>query len=139
LSSADKNSLHGCEPLQAMALHETLKRCPLGADGGHRAGVYACPAVDAGISSDSTLVACLADCVNRARIVTCAAVDAFVRNCMSQSIHLLQIHFAFEFAGKLSYPSQKVHHKAAAFSKALAEKILELVPTLLYYKKRFYL
>jgi len=60
----------------------TWNCCPLGADGGHRAGVYACPAVDAGISSDSPLVAGFADCVNRAGIVACAAVDAFVRNCM---------------------------------------------------------
>ena len=114
-----------------MALHETMKRGPLGADGRHRAGIHASPAVDAGVSRDNPFVTGFADCVNRAGIVACAAVDAFVRNCMSQSVHLLQVRLCFDFSGKLSYPAQKVHHKAAALSATPAEKNLELAATLL--------
>jgi len=72
----------GCGPSHCM------KRGTLGVDSAHGAGVYACPAVDAGICSDCPLVAGFADGVNRARIVACSAVDAFVGNCMCQSVHL---------------------------------------------------
>jgi hypothetical protein len=101
-------------------------------DAVHRAGVYACPAVDAGIRRDNPFVTGLADSVNRAGIFTCAAVDAFVGNGMCQSIHLPRVRIACKFPGKLSYPAEKVHHKADAVYSILAEKNLELSATLLY-------
>jgi len=60
-----------------------------GVNGIHRAGIYASSAVDAGIGIDGTLVTRFTDSVNRARIITGAAVNAFVGNRVGQDIHLL--------------------------------------------------
>jgi ribosomal protein L37AE/L43A len=81
--------------------------CSLGADSRNRAGVHACTAVDAGVSSDGALVASLADCVYRARIVACATVDALFRNGMSQSIHLLLGTIGVLFWGEIIIPGKK--------------------------------
>ena len=70
-----------------MALH--VADGSLGVDCAHRAGVDASAAVDAGVCRDNPFVASLADSVDRAGIVTGAAVDALVGNGMCQSIHLL--------------------------------------------------
>jgi hypothetical protein len=95
-----------------MALHEAFYG--LRADCANRASVYARAAVDAGIRADSPFVAGLRNSVHRAGIVTCAAVDAFVRNSMSQSIHLpFCIRFYVLISEKLAYRTKKVHHKAA--------------------------
>ena len=58
-------------------------------DGIHWAGIYTSTAIDTGISIDRPLVSRFTDSVNRTGFITCAAVDAFFGNGMSQGVHLL--------------------------------------------------
>jgi hypothetical protein len=53
------------------------------------AGIHTGAAVDTGIRIDLAFVANLADGIHRAGFVACPAVNALVGNGMSQSIHLL--------------------------------------------------
>ena len=64
-------------------------------DGTHRTGIYTSTAIDAGIRIDRALVTRFADCVDRTGFVTCAAVDAFFGNRMSQGGHLLLFFLDF--------------------------------------------
>jgi hypothetical protein len=71
------------------ALFVALREDRLSADCVDRAGINTCTAVDAGVCVDGALVPLLADSVDRAGIVTCTAVDALVGNFVSQDIHPL--------------------------------------------------
>ena len=82
-------------------------------DGVYRAGVDARAAIDTGIRINRPLVSRLADGVNRARFITCTAVDAFFGNSMSQGVHLLQFELLSNclICHTLSYASEIVQHK----------------------------
>jgi hypothetical protein len=98
-----------------------------------RAGIYASAAVDAGISSDSPLVAGLADSVNRAGILASPAVDALFGNGVSQGIHLLFVlYIAFTFSEETSITPMKCPPLKLGVFRFKIEKNLELSATLLY-------
>lgn len=62
----------------------------LSADSTYGTGIHACTAINAGISRNGPLAAFFADGVYRTGFVAGTAVDALVRNFVSQCIHLLR-------------------------------------------------
>jgi len=58
------------------------------ADAVYRACINTSTTIDAAFFVDNSFAVRFSDCTNRTRIVTCTAVDAFVRNGISQDIHL---------------------------------------------------
>lgn len=72
----------GPRKTRAFLFCDALQHCFLGVDRVNRAAIYASAAVDACVGVDYTLVALLADCVNRTGILTCTTVGAVVGNCV---------------------------------------------------------
>jgi hypothetical protein len=62
--------------------------CCAFADSVYRTCINTSTTIDAASFVDYPYASRFADCTNRTRIVTCTAVDAFVRNCISQDVHL---------------------------------------------------
>jgi hypothetical protein len=79
-------------------------------NGVYRAGIYASSAVDAGIGINGALVPRFTDSVNRAGIVTGAAVNAFFGNRVGQDSHLLLFSLlgSILIYSKLAYEVRKV-------------------------------
>jgi len=70
------------------AVHVAVAGLVLAADGVYGACIRTGTAVNAGVGVDHPFASGFADCADGTGIVTCATVDALVRNGVSQAVHL---------------------------------------------------